>query len=290
MNRMVRLQDEEFPSLSVDNIEDPVSLSKALCNTYGTLRESKYKYPRASQIDNMCPREWVLGMSSEQKRSEFIHFPLLNVFNIGSAIHTYFQNTKTLFPNIVGEWRCVGCGKTFPFGIRPKGACPQCGANNRAVRYKEYSFSLSDPFYVTGKIDLFLPLGNPIRYRIGDIKGIADDKVEPRGSDIMQLATYLLCAKHDPFLSGLVDSTVGYLFYVSKKMSFKAPVRTIKVELTPVLEETITDLLMQVKLGVDDARIPGRRKNCKDKNCPFKVQCNELGDKDDFIENKIPLK
>lgn len=280
MTRMVRINNEKHPPLSVDNIKDPIALTKALCNSQGANRQSSYKYPRASQIDNICPREWVLGMNSTRKKSEFIYFPLLSVFNIGSAIHTYFQNTKTLFPNIVGHWRCVACGKEFEFGIRPKGVCRFCGAHNRAIMYKEYSFSLSDPFYATGKIDLFLPMGSPVRYRIGDIKGVADDKVEPRGTDIMQLATYLLCAKHDPAMPDTVDTTTGYLFYVSKKMSFKAPVRTIKVELTPALEEAITGPLMQIKIGVDEGKIPPGRLNCKDKNCPFKKECLELGKED----------
>lgn len=278
MTRMVRMEDKKYPPLSVDNIKDPVALTKVLCNAQGANRQSSYRYPRASQIDNICPREWVLGMNSTQKKSEFIYFPLLSVFNIGSAIHTYFQNTKTLFPNIVGNWRCVACGGTYEFGIRPTGECRFCGAHNRAIRYSEYSFSICDPFYATGKIDLFLPMGNPVRHRIGDIKGVADDKTEPRGTDIMQLATYLLCAKHDPDIPETVDTTVGYLFYVSKKMSFKAPVRTVKVELTQELERAIIKPLMQIKIGVDEGKIPPGRLNCKDKNCPFKKECLELGE------------
>lgn len=281
LSRMVRI-DEQHPPISIDNIVDPVALTRALCKTSGAVRESKYNYPRASQMGNICPREWVFGMTSDVKRSEFIHHPLLMVFNIGTAIHRHFQNSKSLFPNIIGKFKCAACGYKFNFGARPEGSCPKCGAHNHAIKYSEHSFTLSEPFYATGKIDLFLPVGNPVRYRIGDIKGVADDKVEPRGNDILQLATYLLCAKHDDSLPDIIDTTTGYLFYLSKKMSFKAPVRTIKVVLTPTLEETLMEALMQIKQGVDEDKIPPRLVNCKDKNCPFKAKCNELGDHNDF--------
>lgn len=281
LSRMVRVE-EKHPPLSIDNIKDPVALTKSLCNTDGRAKQSKYKYPRISQIGDICIREWVLGMQGDAQKSEFIPFALKMIFGIGSGLHNYYQNSKDLFPNIEGRWQCLGCGYKSPFGKRPEGICPGCGAHNRAIQYSEHYFSLSEPFYVTGKIDLFLPIGNPVRYRIGDIKGVADDKVEPRGNDIMQLAAYLLSAKYDDSLPKNVDTTTGYLFYISKKMSYRAPVRTIKVVLTPILEETITEILMQVKKGIDEDKIPPRRINCKDKNCPFIVQCKELGDKNDF--------
>jgi len=281
MSRMVRVEGA-YPPLSVDNIKDPVALTKALCKITGETKEFYYDYPRCSQIGSLCSREWVLGMNSNIKKSEFIHNPLRIIFNIGTAIHHYFQNNKSLFPNIIGRWHCLGCGYEFNFGVRPKGGCPGCGASNRAIQYREHSFILDNPFYLSGHIDLFLPIGNPVRYRMGDIKGVADDKVEPRGNDIMQLATYLLSAKYDESLPKNVDTTTGYLFYISKKMSYKAPIRTIKVVLTPTLEETITELLMQIKKGIDEDKIPPRRINCKDKNCPFIVQCKELGDRNDF--------
>lgn len=282
MNRMVRV-DNKYAPLSIDNIEDPIALTRALCNTKGETRERKYRYPRCSQIGSLCPREWVFGMNSDKKKSEFIHFALKIIFGLGSGIHEYYQNSKDLFPNIQGWWKCLGCGYKYPFGRKPEGACAGCGAHNRAIRYDEHYFSLSEPFYATGKIDLFLPVGSdPVRYRMGDIKGVADDAVEPRGNDIMQLATYLLCAKYDDSLPKNVDTTVGYLFYISKKMSFKAPVRTLKVVLTPTLEETITEALLQIKKGVDEDKIVPRLVNCRDKNCPFIVQCKELGDVGDF--------
>lgn len=287
VDRMVRAEPKSFPPLIVDNIKDPVALSRALCDTSGVLREKAYRYPRISQVESMCAREWVFGMSGTVKKSEYVHFPLKMVFGIGSGIHEYYQNSQDLFPNIVGNWICLSCDHKWVFTTRPLGSCPVCGANNKAVVYSEHYFSISEPFYATGKIDLFLPVGNPVRFRIGDIKGVADDKVEPRGSDVIQLAAYLLCAKYDDSLSDLVDTTTGYLFYVAKKMSFKAPVRTIKVVLTPFLEKTILETFMQVKMGVDEGKIPPKKVGCKDKNCPFIVQCNEYGDRDDFL---IPAK
>ena len=283
LSRMLKVDDIKFPPLSIDNITDPVALTRALCKTSGAVRESGYKYPRASSIDGSCAREWVFGITSNLKRTEFIHFPLLMVFGIGSAIHKYYQNSTALFPNIVGCWRCKLCGHESDFGPRPAENCPKCGAPNTLIRYKEHYFTFSDPFYATGKIDLFLPVGNPARYRIGDIKGVADDKTEPRGGDIMQLASYLMCSKYDDTMPPEVDHTTGYLFYISKKMSFKAPVRTIKVTLTQEIEDTLMTFYMQVKRGVDEDMIPPKLVNCKNKECPFKVQCNEHGDRNDFI-------
>lgn len=284
LSRMLKIENREFPPLTIDNIKNPIALTRALCNTSGKSRESKYNYPRASSIDGSCPREWALGMTSGLMRAEFIHFPLLMVFGIGSAIHEYYQNRSSLFPNIAGKWECLNCLYVTDFGAKPKENCPKCGGHNRLFRYKEHYFTISDPFYATGKIDLFLPVGNPPRYRMGDIKGVADDKVEPRGGDIMQLSSYLLCAKYDDTIPKDVDTTTGYLFYISKKMSFKAPVRTIKVVLTSEIEDTLMEFYTQVKKGVDEGMIPPKLINCKNKECPFKVQCNELGDKNDFLK------
>lgn len=281
--RKVRTEtDPRESSLPLDNIKDSVALSKALLNHKGVTRELAYNYPRPSDIDGACPREWVIGMNSSIKRRTFFHFPLLVTFNIGSAIHTHFQNSKFLFPNIVGWWVCRGCGNKLDFGKRPTGSCPKCGASNKAIRYSEHVFTLTDPFYVSGKIDVVLPVSKD-RYRIGDIKGVADSEVEPRGKDIAQLCCYLIALKYDNSLPVKIDTNTGYLFYISKKMSFKAPVRTIKVVLTPSIEEEFTRFLTMVKRGVDEGLIPPKNDPCTNKDCPFKKECNEHGDKNDFI-------
>ena len=278
--RMVRLPGTG--ALPIDGIDDPVALSKALLNMSGRKQVRKYNCPNPSSLDGICPREWVLGMTLERERAEFVHFPMKLMMQIGSAVHKFAQNNHNLFPTHRGYWRCSSCKHDFPFGSRPTGHCPTCGGDNMAIRYKEYRFQLSEPFYLSGKYDLLLEM-SPNRYRIGDIKSCADHLAPVRGSDRVQVQAYMLASKYDKSLPVFVDPTVGYLFYISKKMSFKAPIRTIKVTSSSLEDEALLSFLLKIKRGVDDGFMPGPLPLCKRKDCPFLKECEELGDRDDFV-------
>lgn len=270
--------------LSIDAIEDPVVLSKALLNMSGRRQTRRYVNPSPSTLDGACAREWVLGMTLERERSEFVYFPMKLMMQIGSAMHRYFQDNHNLFPTHRGWWKCCACDHKFPFGMRPAGRCPVCGALNAAIRYKAHRFRLSEPFYLSGEYDLLLEMA-PDRYRVGDIKSCSDHLAPIRGSDRLQVQTYLLASKYDRSLPVFVDPTVGYLFYIGKKMNFKAPIRTIKVELSAIEEEMLVRFLIMVKRGYDDGLIPGRLPSCKRKDCPFREECQRFGDRDDFAGN-----
>ena len=279
MRRMVRVGGRE--PLPVDAIEDGIVLSKALLNMSGRRQARKYVCPNPSSLDGACPREWALGILSERERAEFVHFPMKLMMQIGSAMHRYFQNNHDLFPTHRGYWKCCACDHKFAFGMRPPGRCPGCGALNAAIRYKAHRFRLNEPFYLSGEYDLLLEMA-PNRYRIGDIKSCADHLAPVRGSDRLQVQAYMLASKYDKSLPVFVDPTVGYLFYIGKKMNFKAPIRTIKVELSSLEEETLVHFLLKVKRGVDDGYVPGPLPLCKRKDCPFTKECKEFGDRDDF--------
>ena len=283
--RKVRVTDEKLPSLPIDRIADPVALTRAICNTSGRSQQSGYNYPRASEMDGACAREWVLGMSTDIKRQVSVHFGQKMVFGIGSAIHNYYQNSKALFSTNNGWWKCWGCDTVLYFGQKKDENCTHCGALQKAIRYKEHYYSLTDPIYSVCKYDLILNVASD-RFRIGDIKGVGDADMPLNGSDVMQVCSMLFTSQYDTSLPVTIDPNIGYLFYISKKMNFKKAVRTFKVELTDVIRESLAEFYMMVKRGVDEGMvppIPNTCNNAKKKKCPFAENaCADLGDRNDF--------
>ena len=280
--RMVRLPGTE--ALSIDGIGDSVALSKALLNMSGRKQVRKYHCPTPSSLDGACAREWVLGITTGRERAEFVHFPMKLMMEIGSAMHKRFQNNHNLFPTHKGWWICRACRHKFSFGMRPIERCPACGAANAVIKYKAHRFQLSEPFYLSGEYDLMLEM-SPGRFRIGDIKSCSDHLAPVRGSDRVQVQAYMLASKYDKSLPVTIDPTIGYLFYIGKKMNFQAPIRTIKVVLSSLEEEALVQFLLKVKRGVDDGYMPAPIPLCKRKDCPFRQECKELGDRDDFKGN-----
>lgn len=275
IDRMIHLEGDTKIVVS-DSTNDPVSIAHSLLNTGGSSRTSRYKYPRASEIDGACAREWVLGITLDVEAQSVIWHGLRVVMNIGSAIHNYYQNSTALFRERIGEWKCVGCGGIYPFGKRPaRKSCKYCGADMRAIKYKEHTTRISEPFYGVCKYDMFIS-PTPGLLRIVELKGVADDKVALRGKDRLQLCAMLLLSKYDDSLPASVDHKTGYLVYVAKKMSRAAPVKMIRVTLTDKIEKDLMDFYMAVKHGVDDGVLPPVSPFCtsaRKSKCPVGIYC-----------------
>lgn len=276
MDRMINLNEVEPKTVLSDSTNDPVSIAHSLLNTGGSSRISRYNYPRASEIDGACAREWVLGMTLNVEAQSVIWYGLRVVMNIGSAIHKYYQNSTALFRERIGKWGCSACGGEYPFGKRPtEKLCKFCGANAKAIKYKEHTTRISEPFYGVCKYDMFIS-PTPGLLRIVELKGVADDKVVLRGRDRLQLCAMLLLSKYDDSLPTIVDNKVGYLVYVSKKMSRAAPVKMMRVTLTEEIEKDLMEFYVAVKKGVDDGELPPKSPFCtsaRKSKCPVGVYC-----------------
>ena len=276
IDRMIQLDGTGSKTVLSDSTNDPVSIAHSLLNTGGASRVSRYNYPRASEIDGACAREWVLGMTLDVEAQSVIWYGLRVVMNIGSAIHKYYQNSTALFRERIGMWVCEGCKGIYPFGIRPSiKKCQYCGADARAIKYKEHTTRISEPFYGVCKYDMFIS-PTPGLIRIVELKGVADDKVVLRGKDRLQLCAMLLLSKYDKDLPASVDHRVGYLVYVAKKMSRAAPVKMMRVVLTDKIEKDLMDFYMAVKKGVDDGELPPKPSFCtpaRRSKCPVGLYC-----------------
>lgn len=276
VDRMIQLEGPETKIVLSDSTSDPISTAHSLLNTGGSTRTSRYKYPRASEIDGACAREWVLGMTLNTEAQSVIWHGLRVVMNIGSAIHNYYQNSTALFKERIGGWICNGCRQSYPFGYRPDiKHCKYCGASAKAIVYKEHTTRIADPFYGVCKYDMFIS-PTPGLLRIIELKGVADDKVVIRGRDMLQLSAMLLLSKYDKELPASVDHKMGYLVYVSKKMSRKAPVKMHKVVLTDTVETALMDFYMAVKNGVDEGVLPPVSPFCtpsRKAKCPVGMYC-----------------
>lgn len=276
IDRMIQLDDTGSKTVLSDSTNDPISIAHSLLNTGGASRVSRYNYPRASEIDGACAREWVLGMTLDVEAQSVIWYGLRVVMNIGSAIHKYYQNSTALFRERIGEWYCESCRGSHPFGTRPTGKqCVFCGADARAIKYKEHTTRISEPFYGVCKYDMFIS-PTPGLIRMVELKGVADDKVVLRGKDRLQLCAGLLLSKYDKDLPASVDHRVGYLVYVAKKMSRAAPVKMMRVTLTEEIEKELMDFYMAVKKGVDDGELPPVPSFCtpaRKSKCPVGIYC-----------------
>lgn len=271
--------DREF----LDQISDPRTLTSHIVGSRPRVERKSYDLMHISQMDTVCPREYVIGNLSKATRKETVSYPLQSVFNIGSAMHYWIQNHPDSYfgrDKVLGYWYCLACGNTRRFGVRPVEPCEFCGAQSRATVYKEYSFRLKD-HGVTGSVDLILKVGS--RYRFVDLKTTAKEVLSPIGSNVVQLASYMYFAQADK--GGLpltIDSSLGYLVYFNKMFNFKSPVTTFKVQPTDRLMKPIIEKSRQFVEGIATSILPEPKPSCVSKNfyfaessrCPMVTECS----------------
>ena len=67
--RLRFLRPEDDPgTVAIDNVKDPSRLTHLVLNTKVPDRFRAYHYMRLSEIDECCPREWVIGWAVGGRR------------------------------------------------------------------------------------------------------------------------------------------------------------------------------------------------------------------------------
>lgn len=279
---------------AMDGITDPVKLTKGIMSAGPQTRVRKYMWLRLSEIDGMCPREWVIGHVNDRPRTEKVPFAMTCVMDMGSALHFWIQNYghKIYFPDgFFGFWRCSACGNRRRFGTKPKDICEFCQASPRATFYDEYMFRLQrdKDFHVVGKIDGIIKVGS--KYRFIDIKTYGKPIDGPQGRDVMQLASYMYFSQFDDTATAVpieIDRSTGYLVYFSKLFNYRAPIKTFPVRPNEGMMEPVIQKARDFTAGVRTGTLPGVLPQCfaarwrsgRANKCSMKDWCQDYHSRD----------
>lgn len=242
--------------------------------------------PRASGLYKDCMRQLVLCTQFEVPLVSWVDYSLKIVFEIGNAVHFWAQNTPVIFgKNRYGFWECLSCGSVSTFGTAPS-RCNKCGANKKAISYKEYSLSMTTPYYITGHPDLFRK-GENGQFHVVEIKTIDgnlfDSLVAPNIEHSWQVHAYMWSCARTKLESNIkVSPNLGYITYISKTRKVKElPTKTFKVKYDAHIMNTIKKKLREYKIGIEGGELPPVNQLCLNSNfdnymargCPVISKC-----------------
>jgi len=273
--------------------DSPNVTAKDLLNLNKTYNRKKYTHVRLSELAVFCPREYVLGYKYGKVKEAFTEYPLMQQFELGSALHFWYQNFSKVFKDVLyGYWRCWACGnlrgkgKSF-FGTRKEvkaTPCEHCGAKPDATFYHEFYFRVDEPYRVVGKIDGFIMKDNELY--IIDFKTFFEKGDFPKPQDKIQLAGYMFFYEllpDDLKLSYKVNTSAGYLYYISKKFNYRDSILAYEVQKEDKLIEPIKKNVGMFTRGVKEGIIPEPFDICirsgwsrgKAKNCYLRDLCRQ---------------
>ena len=244
-------ETEEVKVNVFKNMSDVVdSNGLSVLNLKKTFNIKKYTHVRMSEIATFCPREYALGFKLGKTKESYTEYPLMQQFEIGSALHFWYQNFSKVFKDVLyGYWKCWACGnlrgKDKPtFTTREeirKTPCEHCGADSKATFYHEFFFRADEPYRVVGKIDGFIMKNNKLH--LVDFKTYFNNEGFPKLQDKAQLIGYMLFYNHLPDELKLpyeVNLEEGYLYYISKKFNYRDSILVFSV----AKEKKIVDAIM----------------------------------------------
>lgn len=275
-----------------DGVHDPKILSHQLLNTKKSPRFKKYNQVRISEIDTFCAREYSCLYLTNFQQKSFVDFGLQTQFDIGTALHWYYQNRSKVF-NIYGFFKCLACEKplltkygTRYFGQRPTNKCLNCGASPKAAEYDELYFRLESPYRIVGKIDGVVEKDGV--YRLIDFKSYFEKPAGglPIAKDVTQLSAYSFFYNYIPEDQRFpvpIDTSTSYLHYISKKFSFSEPILTYKVQPSEKLIEVMKERVRSFTIAAEGGPLPQPFDICirndfesgRAKNCPAKDLCKK---------------
>ena len=296
-------QKEDKPKKSAyyTNLEgNPAALAQNDLNLKKRFNIKKYTHIRLSELATFCPREYALGYKYGKARESYTEYPLMQQFEIGSALHFWYQNFSKVFKDVLyGYWKCWACGKlrgkdTPFFGTRAEvknKPCEHCGASGDATFYHEYYFRIDEPYRVVGKLDGFILKENKIH--VIDLKTYFTKDNFPKLQDKAQLIGYMLFSGYiskEYKIPYPVNLEIGYLYYISKKFSYSESILAYPVEKNPKIVNPILKNVSAFSNSVKTGILPDPFDTCvrsdwkkgKAKKCYLSDLCREL-----FISGKI---
>ena len=214
---------------------------------------------RLSEVDDLCPREWVIGHLTDNPRMDTHHFSTVCMMDMGSSLHHWIQNSPVYFgERLLGYWRCLACNNIRRFGVRPTEPCEVCNALPAATQYEEWMCRMEKPYRVVMKLDAILRMSQNV-YRFGDIKTTGKEVLAPAGKDVAQLVGYMFFYQFVPEEKKLpvpIDTSCGYLFYFTKIFNVRAPVKTFAVRPNQTLCNALQAKAEYFTIGVDEGILP----------------------------------
>ena len=240
---------------SIDNVEDPVMLAHRLINFDSVERRNFPNKLRMSQMHNVCVRGQLLAYRNNISSREMVSPGMQVTFDIGNALHEFFQNSyKYLGNNRLGWWRCVSCDHVI-FGRKPSQKCIKCGASPEALRYLEHTLNLPKDIPVSGHIDCFLEV-SPGDVRVLDFKTINGEDFanlqSPKAEHCIQVNGYMHYIQSDLKMPIRINPERGLLLYISKKHVAKSlPFKIFHVKREPIYIDFISNNVKLFKQGLD---------------------------------------
>ena len=275
-----------------DGVHDPKILSHQLLNTKKSPRFKAYNQVRISEIGTFCPREYSLGYLTQATQKSFVEFGLQTQFDLGTALHWYYQNRSKVF-KIYGNWRCLSCDQvrmtkygTKYFGQKPMTKCLNCGASPKATEYEELYFRLEKPYRIVGKIGGVIEKDGV--YRLIDFKSYFEKPKGgfPAAKDVAQLSAYSFFYNYIPEEEKFpvpIDTSTSYLHYISKKFSFSESILTYKVKPSEKLIEIMKERVRSFTIAAEGGPLPDPFDVCirnefnggRGKDCYMREQCKQ---------------
>lgn len=276
-----------------DGVTDPSILTSQVANTKKSFRYKKFNQVRISEIDTFCPREYALGYLTDTAAQSFVDFALQCQFDLGSALHWYYQNkSKTFKDTLCGWYKCLACGNYRQdkngnryFGTRPKTNCEVCGAKPEATEYEEFLFRLTEPYRIVGKIDAVLFKDGV--YRLADFKSYAKKDNFPLRKDIAQVSSYAHFYNYVPEDQKFpvnIDTSIVYVIYISKAFSYRESILTYPIRPKKEMIDNIVGRVKQFTEATKTGVLPKPLEQCVKKGfglkkCHMKELCKEKWEK-----------
>lgn len=244
-------------AMNIDIVDDPQMLAHRLMSLEST-RETKLpdRRLRMSSIANVCVRGQLLAFRNNTSMSEYLPAGMKVTFDIGNAIHLFFQNSQNyLGERRLGWWQCLTCGSKV-FGRKPQKKCGMCGASDRASQYHEHALRMPDDIPVSGHIDCFVEVA-PNDIRVLDFKTINGEDFEtlkaPKADHVIQVTGYMKFIQYDSTFPVKVNPDKGLVLYISKKHVTRGlPFKMFHVQRLKVYEDFIDAKVNDFKHGLDD--------------------------------------
>jgi hypothetical protein len=173
-----------------------------------------------------CPRAYVIMKDAHKKpRGEFIPTSLRVTFDHGEDMQRRL-NQDYLRKEMVGNWKCVSCGKKQTFTRRPTSKSCVFGSTSIRCQWEYHEVIIkNDQTGIVGSIDAFINIGKPI-LRMVEVKTMVKEQftklIAPLAEHSLRTKLYLkLIADSSQKFTKRVDTQTASVFYMVKGFGLK---------------------------------------------------------------------